>query len=584
MIADADYQVLARKWRPQRFDEMSGQEHVVRTLRNAVAGGRVAHAYLFCGPRGVGKTTAARLLARCLNCEKGPTPDPCGECQACREIALGSSVDVAEIDGASNNGVDDVRAIRENARYLPSRDRYKIYIIDEVHMLSQAAFNALLKTLEEPPPHVKFIFATTELHKVPETIVSRCQLHTFRRIPLAQVAAKLEEVSKAEGFGIDTEGLGLIARQAEGGMRDALSLLDQVVSSCGKNPKPEEIAEALGAVDRRAVVALARALVARDAAALVRLLGEQYDRGNEPRRVGEALCRELRQVVVCKAVGAPPAELPDHEQRDVEALAKDADGAQLARLFDLVHGALAELGRAFEPQLALEVALLKGIFLAPGSEVSELLARAEALTRGGVAAGALSRPGPVPASVPAPRESPRPPPLAGEKEKGSPSQPPIHLGERSAEGAARRERAGGAKDDPSLSPLDRLAALVKTAVAQSPRIGTALKNGRLKDLRPGELTLCYPAGDFRAALLAAERGAVEALLAAHFGAPTRLVIREGEEAGAEPSLAEREARGTAERNAQVKAAALSSDAVKDALRLLGGEVEEVRVLDPTGRK
>ena len=249
------YQVLARKWRPQRFGEVSGQEHELRTLTNAVAKGRVAHAYLFCGPRGVGKTTAARLLARALNCKQGPTAEPCGVCEACAEITLGSAMDVAEIDGASNNGVDDVRAIRENARFLPARDRFKIYIIDEVHMLSQAAFNALLKTLEEPPPHVKFIFATTEAHKVPETIVSRCQLHTFRRIPLALVVARLAQVAKSEGFKLGEGALALIARQAEGGLRDALSLLDQVVSACGDDPTAELVADALGAVDRRSVLA-----------------------------------------------------------------------------------------------------------------------------------------------------------------------------------------------------------------------------------------------------------------------------------------------------------------------------------------
>src|SRR5271163_403567 len=217
--------VLARKWRPERFDELVGQEHVTRTLMQALQSGRIAHAFLFTGIRGVGKTTAARILARCLNCEKGPTPEPCGECAACIEIREGRSLDVVEIDGATYRKIDDARAIIENLNYRPARDRFKIYIIDKAHQLTDHAFNALLKTLEEPPPHIKFILATTEPQKVPETILSRLQRYDFRRIPFAIVLTRLKELSGREGIGVDEGALSLLAREAGGSMRDAERML-----------------------------------------------------------------------------------------------------------------------------------------------------------------------------------------------------------------------------------------------------------------------------------------------------------------------------------------------------------------------
>ncbi|MGD0650193.1 MAG: DNA polymerase III subunit gamma/tau [Verrucomicrobiia bacterium] len=233
------YQVLARKWRPQQFDDVVGQEHVTTTLKNAIEQNRLAHAYLFVGPRGIGKTSTARIFAKALNCVKGPTTTPCDKCDNCKEIMAGNSLDVLEIDGASNRGIDEVRELRDTCRYAPARGRFKIYIIDEVHMLTKEAFNALLKTLEEPPPHVKFFFATTEPHKLPQTVLSRCQRFDFRRIPITDLVKTIKGIAEKENLEIEKEASYVLARRADGSLRDLLSLLDQVIaySSEGESEK-----------------------------------------------------------------------------------------------------------------------------------------------------------------------------------------------------------------------------------------------------------------------------------------------------------------------------------------------------------
>jgi DNA polymerase-3 subunit gamma/tau len=394
------YTVLARKYRPQTFEDMVGQEPVVKTLRNELLQNRVAHAYLFSGSRGVGKTTAARLLARALNCGKGPTCTPCGECQACVEIRDGISTDVIEIDGASNNGVENVREIRENVKYLPQSARYKIYIIDEVHMLSQAAFNALLKTLEEPPAHVKFIFATTEAQKLPDTIVSRCQRHHFRHISTQAMLDRLKTICGNEDISLSDKALLVLSKLSKGGMRDALSLLDQLVSAHGKQLGDAEVMETLGTVDHALVQNMARALVEHHAEALLQNIETAYENGVEFKTLLEELAWELRHLFVAKTVGKLPEALSEEERRFIESLAKNANDAQLAYLFDAVHSTLWAVGRSAFPKLTLEMQLLKAICLAPSLSIPLLLQRLEALEN---SPSSASSPSLSPADAGAPR-------------------------------------------------------------------------------------------------------------------------------------------------------------------------------------
>ena len=375
------YLVLARKYRPQRFEDVTGQEHVVRTLSNALRSGRVAHAYLFTGPRGCGKTTSARLLARAMNCEKGPTPSPCGVCAPCTEIAAGTDLDVQELDAASNRGVDDVRLLREAAKYLPARDRHKVFIVDEVHMLTDAAANALLKTLEEPPGHVKFLLATTDPQKLPATILSRCQRHGFRLVPVARISDRLQQICDAEQVKIEPGALALVARQAAGSMRDALSLLDQVFSAAepGQAITEAQTAESLGALDRRVVLEFALSLVRRDAGAALGAIQKVYDGGHDPRRLAEEAALSLRNMLAAQTPGAP-IDAPDHEAKALTEASKGVDPVHLARLFDLMQSSVVDLAeKAANPRFALEAAALRAIHLAPGAGINELLLRAEKL-------------------------------------------------------------------------------------------------------------------------------------------------------------------------------------------------------------
>ena len=375
------YQVFARKWRPQVFEDVIGQGHITRTLQNAITTNRLAHAFLFSGPRGVGKTTTARILAKALNCKEGPTPTPCGKCDPCIETAAGTSVDVIEIDGASNRGIEHIRELRETVKYAPVGGKYKVYVIDEVHMLTNEAFNALLKTLEEPPPHVIFIFATTEPQKIPATIHSRCQRYGFKRIALTEIASKLREITEKEGIKVSDQGLNLIARAAEGSMRDSQSLLDQAVSYSGMEIRNEDLQAILGAVAQETLKAFADGLLARDASGLLGQIDTLLEQGQDMRQFLAGVVEHIRNLIITRIAkdAGPIIELPAADLETIKQQASGTDTERLVMLFDSLSRTLEEMRWSPHQRFTLEVGLVKACSLADLKPLSEVLDRMKSL-------------------------------------------------------------------------------------------------------------------------------------------------------------------------------------------------------------
>lgn len=382
------YVVLARRWRPKTFEEVVGQSHVTRTLQNAIRQERIAHAYLFSGPRGVGKTTVARILAKALNCERGPTPEPCGTCTSCKEVTQGISMDVQEIDGASHTSVENIRDIREGLRYKPSRGRFRVYIIDEVHMLSTQAFNALLKTLEEPPAHVVFMFATTEVHKIPATILSRCQRFDFRRIPLGEMVDHLQRICSAEGIQAQAEVLTTVAREAQGSLRDAQSLLDQLVAYAGETIEPSAVIEVLGVLDRRWLYRTSEALIRKDPRECLQLVEELFNLGHSLQHFYYELVEHVRNLLVAKVTPEISGILPlaDYEAAQLREQAARLSAEDLQAWFDILSRAEEEMRRSAFPRYVLEMLLVRMAtleHLADLEQVLETLARLGAQAAGG---------------------------------------------------------------------------------------------------------------------------------------------------------------------------------------------------------
>jgi len=423
-MAEGHYQVLARTWRPQAFDEVVGQQHITRTLQNAIENQRIGHAYLFIGSRGIGKTTTARILAKALNClsADGPTPNPCGKCENCVSIAAGRNIDVLEIDGASNNSVEDVRQIRDNVRLVPSTSRYKIYVIDEVHQLSSSAFNALLKTLEEPPAHAIFILATTEAHKVPPTIISRCQRYDFRRVGRDDICALLRRILEQEEVACSDEVLLAIARAADGGIRDAESILEQLISYCGKEITFKDVFEVLGLVDWEVLNELCDALLEKDIATQLRIVEDIVASGKDLSQFVQDIIQYFRNLLVCKTADAKELlALPEHE---VAAMQQRADQFSFTRLIQVIEQ-FAELSKNFDSQLAqriaLETLLIRASKVAVEMSVDTVLEKLAQLGAGGIGHGA---PPPGPARERAQKkQEPSSPPKRAPGPRGAPARP-----------------------------------------------------------------------------------------------------------------------------------------------------------------
>jgi DNA polymerase-3 subunit gamma/tau len=473
------YQVLARKWRPQVFEDVVGQGHITRTLQNAITSGRLAHAFLFSGPRGVGKTTTARILAKALNCEQGPTPIPCGKCSSCLETAAGTAVDVIEIDGASNRGIEHIRELREAVKYAPVGGKYKVYVIDEVHMLTNEAFNALLKTLEEPPPHVIFIFATTEPQKIPATIHSRCQRYGFKRIALKEIIERLRTIAVAEGITISDSSLAMIARAAEGSMRDSQSLLDQAVSYSGPEIKDADLQATLGSVAQAALLQFVDGLLARDAASLLRNIDTLLEQGQDMRQFLASVVEHLRNLLVVK-VAADPAQIIELSVADIEAIKQQAAGAgaeRLLMLFDSLSKTLEEMRWSPHQRFTLEVGLIKACTIAELQPLSEILGQLKELE------ARLARSGPAPSTAGVHQISERSAPYAATRQASAPPvQQDAPVGEAGEHGAL----------------WERIMAALKT---KKPGLASALVHGRIIGTSGNELVIGVAGSSFQVDLV-----------------------------------------------------------------------------------
>jgi DNA polymerase-3 subunit gamma/tau len=516
------YQVIARKYRPQTFDDVVGQRLVTDTLKNAIRTNRVAHGYIFSGGRGVGKTSTARILAKSLNCARGPTVVPCGECPSCREITAGNSVDVFEIDAASNRGIDEIRELRENVRYLPARDPYKVFIIDEVHMLTTEAFNALLKTLEEPPPRSLFVLATTEPHKLPATIQSRCQHFAFRLLDYTENFSRLEEVCKAEKIQADEGSLSVLAQAAEGSLRDALSLLDQVIAACGEKLEEERVRQLLGVVPTRFLKEMTEAVHSADGRHVLEMVGELAAEGYELTHFASEYVRYIRQTL-----------------GQLAALFGEED---LTRFFQILLRTEGDLRYSLNPRFHLEMGLLKLVHARRLASLESLLA--------GLGEGAAAKPSAPPSRTASPAGGASRTPL--KTQEGSPAPPPVKAEATRTRPASSSMPATAAPRPAVAAPIaapqdDPLHSIKSVLFEQSNRFLSScldhISGWRFED---GEVRFLFPKSAATFAELVRTREQTEKLRAICtqvLGEPVRICVtlddREGQAVAARPGARER---------------------------------------------
>jgi DNA polymerase-3 subunit gamma/tau len=550
-MADQRYQVLARKWRPQRFEDVVGQEHITRTLKNAIASGRIHHAFLFIGSRGIGKTTTARILAKALNClsSDGPTIEPCGTCSNCTSIANGSNIDVIEIDGASNNSVDDVREIRDNVRMVPTNGRYKVYIIDEVHQLSVSAFNALLKTLEEPPPHAIFILATTEAQKIMATIISRCQRYDFRRVAMPDIVRLLRKILDHDGVKASDDALRAIARAAEGGVRDAESILDELITYAtdGDEISFKDVFDVLGLVDWDILHQLCEAILTQDVARELILVEDVVAAGKDLSQFVQDILRYFRNLLVVRSAGnADLLQLPEEEAAEIMVRSQRFSVAQLIRLVEQ----FAELTSGFDSQLAqriaLEALLIKVSKVSTEASIDAILEKLMLLEQQG-----LPMAGPSPAASPAAAPAARPAPAA----KPAPvrNEPPPDPPEAGPTVAAPTVPAEERRATITPEGLPKLWARLRSVMSEANlNLGIWLAEGALGDITGDAIVVHYRAKSrfaFEKMSQPDRRAPIEAWLAANTANLRRVqVVLEAEPAPSEDATDPNGAPRNAKRN------------------------------------